>query len=149
MIAAGGFPMRRFATAAIRLICAGAHATQPLHPTPLFRKFGVVVGLLSSSVHQIAEDREGFLWIATVDGLARYDGVGFRVFRHDPNDASSIAGNDITTVFIDRDDRIWCGLESHGLDMLDATRHSFTHYVNDPQNPKSLTADDVWSIGQE
>jgi len=144
--------MRRFVTASIWLICAlapAAHAVAPLHPTPLFRKFGVADGLPSSSVHQIAEDREGFLWVATVDGLARYDGVGFRVFRHDPNDATSIAGNDITTIFIDRDNRIWCGLESHGLDMLDAARRSFTHYVNDPENAKSLTADDVWSIGQD
>ena len=47
----------------------------------------------------------------------------------------SIAGNDVTTIFIDRDDRIWCGLESHGLDMLDAARGTFVHYVNDPENP--------------
>lgn len=144
--------MRRFVTICAWLVCAlasVAHAAPPLHATPLFRKFGVAEGLPSSSVHQIAEDRQGFLWIATVDGLARYDGVGFRVFRHDPSDPVSIAGNDITTIFIDRDDRIWCGLESHGLDMLDAARSSFTHFVNDPENPTSLTADDVWSIGQD
>jgi signal transduction histidine kinase/CheY-like chemotaxis protein/streptogramin lyase len=144
--------MRRFAKACVWLACLlapMAQAAPPLHATPLFRKFGVAEGLPSSSVHQIAEDRQGFLWIATVDGLARYDGVGFRVYRHDPNDPASIAGNDITTIFIDRDDRIWCGLESHGLDVLDTARRSFAHYGNDPENPKSLAADDVWSIGQD
>jgi signal transduction histidine kinase/CheY-like chemotaxis protein/streptogramin lyase len=141
--------MRRFATICALLVCAFAHAVPPLHPTPLFRKFGVAEGLPSSSVHQLAEDAQGFIWIATVDGLARYDGVGFRVYRHDPNDAASIAGNDITTIFVDRDNRIWCGLESHGLDVLDASRRTFVHYVNDPEDPKSLTTDDVWSIGQD
>lgn len=145
-------PTQRVTTMCGWLVCAVAsfaHAAPVLHATPLFRKFGVADGLPSSSVHQIAEDREGFLWIATVDGLARYDGVGFRVYRHDPNDAASIGGDDITTVFVDRDNRIWCGLESHGLDVLDASRRTFTHFTNDPGNPKTLNADDVWSIGQD
>jgi signal transduction histidine kinase/ligand-binding sensor domain-containing protein/BarA-like signal transduction histidine kinase len=143
--------MRRFAAicAWLALTLAPVAQAASLHATPLFRRFGVAEGLPSSSVHQIAEDRQGFLWIATVDGLARYDGVAFKVYRHDPNDAGSIADNDITTIFIDRDDHIWCGLESHGLDMLDAARRTFVHYVNDPENPASLTADDVWSIGQD
>ena len=119
-----------------------------LRSTPLFRKFGVADGLPSSSVHALAEDREGFIWIATVDGLARYDGTGFRIYRHDAADAASIAGDDITTIFVDRDDRIWCGLESHGLDVLDVSRKNFTHYTNDPADAHSLVADDVWSIGQ-
>ena len=145
-------PTQRFATMCGWLMCAAAslvHAAPALHATPLFRKFGVAEGLPSSSVHQIAQDRQGFLWIATVDGLARYDGVGFRVYRHDPNDAASIAGNDVTTIFIDRDDRIWCGLESHGLDVLDASRRTFAHFGNDPENANSLVAEDVWSIGQD
>ncbi len=119
-----------------------------LRSTPLFRKFGVADGLPSSSVHALAEDREGFIWIATVDGLARYDGTGFRIYRRDAADPTSIAGDDVTTIFVDRDDRIWCGLESHGLDVLDASRKYFTHYTNDPDDAHSLVADDVWSIGQ-
>jgi ligand-binding sensor domain-containing protein len=124
------------------------HNAAELRSTPLFRKFGVADGLPSSSVHALAEDHEGFIWIATVDGLARYDGTGFRIYRHDAADAKSVAGDDVTTIFVDRDDRIWCGLESHGLDVLDASRKNFTHYTNDPEDSHSLVADDVWSIGQ-
>ncbi len=130
--------------AAISVDACGAD----LHSTPLFRKFGVADGLPSSSIHALAEDHEGFIWIATVDGLARYDGTGFRLFRHDAGDASSIAGDDVTTIFVDRDDRIWCGLESHGLDVLDASRKRFTHFTNQADDATSLVADDVWSIGQ-
>ena len=89
---------------------ADACAAAELRSTPLFRKFGVADGLPSSSIHTLAEDHEGFIWIATVDGLARYDGTGFRIYRHNAADAKSIAGDDVTTIFIDRDDRIWCGL---------------------------------------
>lgn len=131
----------------VALTSANACAAD-LHSTPLFRKFGVAEGLPSSSVHALAEDREGFIWIATVDGLARYDGTGFRIYRHDAADADSIAGDDVTTIFVDRDDRIWCGLESHGLDVIDPARKKFTHYTNVPDDPHSLVADDVWSIGQ-
>ncbi len=146
------------ATCVVAMCCAApaARATQAAHTrpstelrsTPLFRKFGVAEGMPSSSVHAIAEDRAGFIWIATVDGLARYDGTGFRIYRHDPADAHSLGGNDITALFVDRDDRIWCALESHGLDRLDADRGAFTHFVNDAENAASLTAEDVWSIGQ-
>ncbi|MGH8124001.1 MAG: ligand-binding sensor domain-containing protein, partial [Rudaea sp.] len=103
---------------ALSLPAAIAASDNGLHKTPLFRKFGVAEGLPSSSVHALAEDRDGFIWLATVDGLARYDGVGFHIYRHDPNDPGSIAGNDITTLFIDSENRIWCGMESAGLDML-------------------------------
>jgi signal transduction histidine kinase/sugar lactone lactonase YvrE/ActR/RegA family two-component response regulator len=117
-----------------------------IEPTPLFRKFAVAEGLPSSFVMDLAEDKQGFLWAATNDGLARYDGTGFRVYRHDSADPASISGDAISTIYVDRLNRIWCGVESHGLDMLDSERKGFVHYVNDPQNPSSLTNADVWSI---
>ncbi len=120
-----------------------------LHKTPVFRKFGVAEGLPSSSAHQLAEDRAGFIWIATVDGLARYDGVGFRIYRHDPDDPGSIAGNDVTTLFIDNQDRIWCGLESAGLDMLDSGRRTFVHFRHRDDDSGSLAPDDVWVLGED
>lgn len=120
-----------------------------LHESPLFRKFGVVDGLPSSSIHALAQDRAGYIWIATVDGLARYDGVGFKIFRHDPNDATSIAGNDITTIFVDRDDRVWCGVAAHGMDLLDTKRDGFAHFTHNEHDANSPSADDVWMIGQD
>lgn len=124
-------------------------AADALHATPVFRKFGVAEGLPSSSVQAIAEDHAGYIWIATVDGLARYDGTGFKVYRHEAADPTSIAGNDVTTIFVDRDNRIWCALQSHGVDMLDASRRTFTHFANDEKKPASLAEGDVWSIGQD
>jgi ligand-binding sensor domain-containing protein len=135
--------------AKIHAVTENSATKSVLHATPIFRKFGVAEGLPSSSVQALAEDRAGYIWIATVDGLARYDGTGFKIFRHDAVDSESIAGDDVTAIFVDRDDRIWCALQSHGLDVLDASRKRFTHFTNDENDPTSLAEDDVWSIGED
>jgi signal transduction histidine kinase/streptogramin lyase len=118
-------------------------------PTPLFRKFGTAEGFPSNFVEDLAEDQQGFLWVATLDGLARYDGTGFRVYRHDFTDPASISDNIVLSVYVDHLNRIWCGVQSHGLDMLDSERKGFVHYVSDPQNPSSLTSADIWSISED
>jgi len=121
----------------------------PLAGTPLFRHFRVADGLPSSVVYELAEDRDGFVWIGTHDGLARYDGVGFRVYRNDPADPASLAGNEVSALFVDRDDRIWAGGEGSGLNCLDTARRGFRHFRHADGDPDSLAADDVWAITQD
>lgn len=130
------------------LFCTGVQAA-PTAATPMFRHFGVDDGLPSSIVYKLAEDRDGFVWIGTYDGLARYDGVDFRVWRTLPDDDTSIAGNEVSALFVDRDNRVWAGGEGSGLNMLDAARQRFRRYRHEPQNPASLAADDVWAISQD
>ena len=115
---------------------------------PFFHTLSAADGLPSSEVRKLAQDRDGFIWIGTVDGLARYDGVDFRVYRHDPADAGSIAGNDVSALFVDRENRLWCGGEDAGLSMLDAHRARFAHFRHDAANPRSLGPGDVWAIAQ-
>jgi signal transduction histidine kinase/ligand-binding sensor domain-containing protein len=126
-------------------------ATAPasvLATTPYFRTLGVAEGLPSSDVREIVQDRDGYIWIGTADGLARYDGVGFKVYRHDANDLASLSGNDIWALYVDRDNRIWCGGEDAGLNMLDARRAGFAHYQHDDKNPASIAKGDVYTIAQ-
>ncbi|GAP67116.1 signal transduction histidine kinase [Mizugakiibacter sediminis] len=126
---------------------AAAPAPAPL-PTPLFRHYGVDDGLPSSAVYMTVQDREGFLWIGTRDGLARYDGVGFEVFRHDDRDPGSLPANDISTLFVDRDGGVWAGGEGTGLNRYDAKTQRFEHWRHDPKDPASLAGDDVWALAQ-
>jgi signal transduction histidine kinase/ligand-binding sensor domain-containing protein/CheY-like chemotaxis protein len=122
---------------------------EALATIPFFHNFGMADGLPSSTVWKLAQDRDGYLWIGTADGLARYDGVGFRIYRHDAADPASLSGDDVTALFVDRDNRVWCGGEDAGLNLLDTHRAGFRHFRHDARDAASLGGDDVWAIGQE
>jgi len=113
---------------------------------PPFQSFGVADGLPSSSLNGLALDREGYLWIATRDGLARFDGVGYTVYRHVPGEAGTLPGNFVQTVFVDSEDRVWVGIEGKGLCLLDRERHGFSQ-ISQASHPL-LKSDDVWAIAE-
>ncbi|WP_454832041.1 two-component regulator propeller domain-containing protein [Pseudoxanthomonas wuyuanensis] len=107
-------------------ICAQAQAGAP--EIPRFRTFGVADGLPSTTITALARDRQGYLWMASWDGVARYDGVGFRIWRHDPADPASLRGNRVQALHIDDNDRVWVASENGGLSVMDADRKGFRHY---------------------
>ncbi len=119
-----------------------AHAAVPEQP-----RFGLVEGgdgLPSTEISGIAQDREGYLWLATGDGLARYDGAGFKVWRHDPRDPASLPGNSVQALYIDADDRIWVSAEGRGVSVLDSARQRFRHYR--AGQPAQLRDEDVFAL---
>ena len=83
---------------AAAMMAAPADPVPVLATTPYFRTLDASDGLPSSTVWKVAQDRDGYIWVGTADGLARYDGVDFRVFRNDPNDAASLSGADVTAL---------------------------------------------------
>src|SRR6187399_3497460 len=94
------------------VVCLAASFAAVATPEPPpFRQFGVADGLPSSSLTGLALARDGYLWIATRDGLARFDGVGYTVYRHVPGAAGSLPGNFVQTVFVDSGNRVWVGIE--------------------------------------
>ena len=127
---------------ALALVCGTAHAAVP--EIPRFRMLGPADGLPNTTIPALARDREGFLWVANWDGLARYDGLGFRTWRHDPDDASSLPGNIVQALHIDAQDRIWVATEGGGLSMLDTRREGFRHFRK-ATHPQMLS-DDVFAI---
>ena len=127
------------------LLCLFAPSPAVAAPeTPQFRQVGVADGLPSSGITGLALDRDGYLWISTRDGLARYDGVGYTIYRHVPGDPGALPGNFVQTVFVDAGNRVWVGVEGHGLCVLDAKRRSFRQF-NQATRPL-MTSDDVWAI---
>ncbi|WP_101924923.1 MULTISPECIES: two-component regulator propeller domain-containing protein [Luteimonas] len=107
---------------------------------PQPRQIGVLDGLPSHRVNALAEDQQGYLWVATRDGLARYDGVGFRVWRVE----DGLHDNEVWTVHVDARDRVWVGTRRGGLSMLDADRARFTHYTR--QTHPAIGIDAVWVV---
>ena len=124
------------------LSCAARAAPEP----PPFRQIGVADGLPSNSLTALALDREGYLWIGTRDGLARFDGVGYTVYRHVPGDAGTLPGNFVQTVFVDSGNRVWVGIEGKGLCVLDRQRRGFAQ-ISQSSHPL-LKSDDVWAIAE-
>ena len=68
----------------------------------------------------IEQDSHGFLWFATQDGLNRYDGNVFVVYKHDHQDADSLSDNFVQSVQEDRSGALWVGTHNRGLDRFDA-----------------------------
>ena len=91
------------------------------------RYFDVNSGLSGSNILDITQDREGFIWIATEDGLNRFDGNSFSVYRNIPNDTSSLVNNSITKVKEDKKGRLWVATFA-GLCLYEKTTDSFIQY---------------------
>lgn len=73
----------------------------------VFTHFNSFNGLASNIVNNVIQDRRGFIWLATFDGLQRYDGNKFLTFRNDPGNPRSIPGNVVKKVYEDKHGQIW------------------------------------------
>jgi len=74
-----------------------------------FRHYTVEDGLSNNIVFSSLQDRRGFMWFGTRDGLNRFNGYSFKVFRHDPADTTSLGSNFINCLYQDKQDRLWVG----------------------------------------
>ncbi|MBR9976486.1 MAG: hypothetical protein KFH87_00230, partial [Bacteroidetes bacterium] len=105
----------------------------------LFDHFEVEHGLSQGSINALVQDAQGFLWIATDDGLNRFDGYQFLSFRPDPADEHSLLGNVITALAVDNDGCIWTGSSGIGVQRYDPRTRRFTlHPVSTDTQPASL-----------
>ncbi len=109
-------------------------------------------GLSNNKVNSILQDNNGFIWSATEDGLNRYDGYGFKIFRNDPKDSLSLSDNNIWTLFKDKSDGIWIGTNGGYLNRYDQKKNIFYKWQLNPDRKKEteITAiyqdksNDVW-----
>src|SRR3546814_10117695 len=109
----------------LALLGAANVATAAVPETPRLRIIGAAQGLPSTDFFGIARDRDGYIWVATGDGLARYDGLAMRVWRHEPDDPRPLPGNNVQFVHVDARDRVWEATENGGLSVLDRARSGF------------------------
>ncbi|MEZ4687019.1 MAG: triple tyrosine motif-containing protein [Bacteroidia bacterium] len=98
-------------------------------------------GLSQGMINAIVQDAKGYLWVATKDGLNRYDGKSFKVFRHDPRDSLTLADNYITSLFIDSRDQLWVCTLRHGLDLYQPATESFIHFTRENSGLSSNSMD--------
>ncbi len=107
------------------------------------QQFSIDQGLSQSWVRWIHQDAKGFLWIGTQDGLNRYDGYDFKIYRHELYDTSSIGENTINSISEDTSGNLWIGTES-GLSKYDRNLGVFININHNPSNPESISPGPVY-----
>src|SRR4051794_21745315 len=97
----------------------------------------------------MTQDSQGFLWLATENGLYKYDGYKYSVYRNEPLNLNSLAANIIWFVTTDRAGYIWSAPKASGIDRLDPQTGIFTHFRHKNNDPESLASDTVITIIQD
>ncbi len=103
-------------------------------------------GLSQNTIHYILQDKEGFMWFATEDGLDKYDGYSFKIFKNIPNNKNSISDNFIWTLYQDKSGNLWVGTNSGGLCKFDRLHEEFENFKNNPNDSTSLSSNNVRAI---
>jgi hypothetical protein len=103
-------------------------------------------GVPGAQVHDVLPDRLGYIWIGTINGLARYDGYEFKRYFNNPNDSISIPGGIVWSLFEDHKGQIWAGCSPGYLNVYDPVTKSFrqqgfTHLVDHPANVEIAIVD--------
>jgi ligand-binding sensor domain-containing protein len=112
-----------------------------------FERYSTADGLSNNMVFSIAQDKLGFMWFATENGLNKFDGHEFKVFRHESEDPASLPDNQCRVVFVDQTGRVWVGTQ-HGLALYDRETETFQRFQHDPEDPTSVSHDRIVSISE-
>ena len=131
-------------------------STIPVLPTEIlssqylrFARLTTNDGLSSDQTYHVAQDCYGFMWFATADGLNRYDGSDIKIFRHDPNDPSSLSNNVVRAMIVDQNGDPWLGTYGGGLNHYDPKTNVFNRFQHDPDDPHSLSSDLIRSVYED
>jgi two-component sensor histidine kinase/ligand-binding sensor domain-containing protein len=110
-----------------------------------FEQFSLKDGLSQSTVNDIFQDSRGFLWFGTDDGLNKYDGYQFVIYRNVPSDSLSISDNSIKSITEDNEGNIWIATNL-GLNKFDQKSNQFIHFFYKYQNPFSISGNKINAV---
>ena len=116
-----------------------------------FDRISIEQGLSQANVYAIVQDKTGFIWLGTTDGLNKFDGYGFTLYKHDPQNQNSLSNNRITSICESSDtdaDVIWIGTID-GLNRFEPGYNKTTRFFHDPENPNSLSDNHINTIFED
>ncbi|MBK7379011.1 MAG: hypothetical protein IPJ03_08400 [Ignavibacteriales bacterium] len=114
-----------------------------------FKNLDVEQGLSQNMIRICFRIQKGFMWIGTWDGLNRYDGYNFKVYKHIDGDSASLITNKIGCLLEDHKGRLWIGTFGGGLSLFNRGEESFTNYVHNPNDRKSISGDQILSLFED
>lgn len=110
--------------------------------------FTIENGLSQTEINHILRDSKGYLWLATKDGLDRYDGNSFYIFRHQPSDSNSICDNYVRHLCEDHNGNIWIAT-INGLSIYNPQSGVFTNFHNDPDDANSISDNSLFFVYED
>lgn len=113
---------------------------------PIFQRVTNDQGLSQNFVTSIVQDRQGFLWFGTRDGLNRYDGYDFTVYRTVQNNAESLNDNSISSLAVDREGIVWVGTAAAGLSAYDPGTNAFLRFRRKEGDPGTISSDRILAV---
>ena len=114
-----------------------------------FTNYTINNGLSEGTISSITQDHQGFMWFGTMDGLDRFDGYEFMVFRHDPFDSTSLSDNSITKLFMDSRNQLWVGTLHGGLNLFDPLNNRFIHFLDPSADNEKDEGDYIRAIAED
>ena len=132
------------------LLCAflGAASGANLSPSLRFGRISVDKGLSQSTVFCSYQDSQGFLWFGTDDGLNKYDGYTFEIYKFDPTDIKTLSNNSVHVIFEDSKKNLFIGTDN-GLNLYNPQNGSFRRFQNIPNDPASISSNIISSIAED
>jgi signal transduction histidine kinase/ligand-binding sensor domain-containing protein/DNA-binding response OmpR family regulator len=91
-------------------------------------------GLSNNQIHCIVQDKKGWMWFGTSQGICRFDGYRFTVFKNEPEDTASLKGNLVRAILEDSKGQLWVGTENGGLNKFNREKENFQHYFYNGTN---------------
>src|SRR6266496_5956307 len=114
-----------------------------------FERLGTEQGLSQSNVICILQDSHGFMWFGTRDGLNKYDGYKFTVYKNKTGDKNSISNNYVQAIKEGKDGCLWIATRGGGLNRYDREKNKFTSFKHDPKNKYSISSDVVNAVVED
>ncbi|WP_183559081.1 hybrid sensor histidine kinase/response regulator [Mucilaginibacter sp. SP1R1] len=109
---------------------------QPIH----FQRIGSRANLSELNINTIVQDSRGFIWVGTRDGLNRFDGNKFKIFRNDITDSTSISNNYINHIAEDKNGDLWIATGGGGLNRYDYKKNRFYRYLHNDRLTNSVAS---------
>ena len=117
----------------------------PHNPLGRVKKFNTKNGFTLKVINCITQDKSKLMWFGAEDGLARFDGYNFKIFKNEPGNPNSLSNNFVQTILTDSEGFLWIGTLS-GLNYFDPKTETFHTYYHQAKNKKSLIGDAIKSI---
>lgn len=113
-----------------------------------FNQLSIENGLSQSTIYSMVQDDDGFVWIGTRDGLNKFDGYEFQVYRTIAGDSNSLSDNRIFEILKTQNGNLWIGT-GNGLNYYDKNSNSFKQYIENSSEEGSLVNNHIYALTQD